>query len=81
MLTWETMDPTATHPHYHAFRGKHEFRVFYDPASSQSQDRPWVLVIREFHDDGVHTHIFPEPYSTAAEAKEAAQQWKGLPQK
>jgi hypothetical protein len=81
MLTWETVDPKATHPHYRAFRGKHEFRVSYDPASSGSQDRPWVLLIREFHDDGVHAHIFHEPYSTAAEAKEAADQWKGLPLK
>jgi hypothetical protein len=81
MLTWETVDPEATHPHYHAVSGKHEFRVFHDPATSQSQDRPWILVIREVHDDGVHTHIFHETYSTAAEAKEAAQQWKSLPLK
>jgi hypothetical protein len=81
MLTWETVDPKATHPRYRAVSDKHEFRVFYDPASSQSQDRPWILVIREVGEDGVHTHVFHEPYSTAAEAKEAAQQWKGLPLK
>jgi hypothetical protein len=81
MLTWETVDPKATHPRYRAVSGKHEFRVFYDPASSGSKDRPWILVIREVHDDGVHTHIFHEPYSTAAEAMEGAKQWKGQPLK
>jgi hypothetical protein len=81
MLTWETVDPEATHPRYRAVSGKHEFRVFYDPASSQSQDRPWILVIREVGEDGVHTHVSHEPYSTAADAKEAAEQGKDLPLK
>jgi hypothetical protein len=81
MLTWETVDPKATHPHYRAIGGKHEFRVFYDPASSQSQDRPWILLIREVEEDGVHTHVFHQPYATAADAKEAAERWKGLPLK
>ena len=64
-----------------AVGGKHEFRVFYNPASSGSQDRPWILVIREVREDGVHTHVFHKPYSTAAGAKEAAQQWKDPPLK
>jgi hypothetical protein len=81
MLTWETVDPKATHPHYRAIGGKHEFRVFYDPASSQSQNRPWILLIREVGEDGVHTHVFHQPYSTADDAKEAAEHWKGLPLK
>jgi hypothetical protein len=41
----------------------------------------WVLLIREVGEDGVHTHAFHKPYSTAAEAKEAAQQWKDPPLK
>jgi hypothetical protein len=81
MLTWETVDPKAIHPRYRAVNGTHEFRVFYNPASSQSQDRPWILVIREVGDDGVHTHLFHEPYSTADEAKESANQWEGPPLK
>ena len=82
MLTWETLDPKATHPRYGALSGKHEFRVFYDPASSQSQDRPWILVIREVGEDGVHTHVSHEPYSTAVEAQEAAaKRGKDLPLK
>ena len=60
---------------------KHEFRVSFDPGSTQNPDLPWILVIREIGEDGVHTHVFHEPYSTAAEAKEAAQQWKSLPLK
>ncbi|HEV7581967.1 MAG TPA: hypothetical protein VGO77_16415 [Mycobacterium sp.] len=81
MLTWETLDAKATHPRYRAVSGKHEFRVFYDPASSGSQDRPWILVVREVGEDGVHTHAFHETYSAAADAKEAAEQWKGPPLK
>jgi hypothetical protein len=77
----ETVDPKATHPRYRAVSGKHEFRVFYDPATSRSQNRPWILVVREVEEDGVHTHVFHWPYSTAAEAKEAAQQCKGQPLK
>jgi hypothetical protein len=69
MLTWETVDPKATHPRYRAVSGKHEFRVFYDPASSRSQDPPWILLIREVGEDGVHTHVFHETYSTATEAR------------
>ncbi len=60
---------------------KHEFRVFFDPASSRSQDRPWILVIREVGEDGVHTHVFHETYSTLDDAKTAAQRWKGPPLK
>jgi hypothetical protein len=81
MLTWQTADPKATHPHYSASSDRHEFRVFYDPASSGNEDRPWVLLVRQVGDDGVHTHVTHEPYSTADEAKEAAQRWKGLPLK
>ena len=81
MLTWETVDPKATHPRYRAVSGNNEFRVFCDAASSGSQNRPWILVIREIGEDGVHTHAFHKPYSTPAEAKEAAQQWKGQPLK
>jgi hypothetical protein len=81
MLTWQTADPNATHPHYSAFSDKHEFRVFYDPASSGHQDRPWILVVRQVGQDGVHTHLAREPYSKAVEAKEAAERWKGLPLK
>jgi len=60
---------------------RHEFHVFYDPGSTQSRDRPWILVIREVGEDGVHTHVVQESYSTAADAKEAAEQWKGPPLK
>ena len=81
MLTWETVDPEATHPRYRAVSAQHEFRVFHNPASSGSQDRPWILVIREVDEDGEHTHVFHETYSAAAEAMEAAKQWKGLPPK
>jgi hypothetical protein len=81
MLTWQTADPNATHPNYSAASDRHEFRVFYDPASSGDQDRPWVLVVRQVGDDGVHTHVAQQPYATAAEAQEAAQRWKGLPLK
>ena len=81
MLTWETVDPKATHPRYRAVSGNNEFRVFCDAASSGSQNRPWILVIREIGEDGVHTHVVQESYATAADAKEAAEQWKGPPLK
>ena len=51
-----------------AVSGNNEFRVFCDRASSGSQNRPWILVIREIGKDGVHTHVFHEPYSTASPA-------------
>jgi hypothetical protein len=59
----------------------HEFHVFYDPGSTQDPDLPWILVIREVGEDGVHTHVVNESYPTAAAAKEAAEQWKGPPLK
>jgi hypothetical protein len=73
MLQWDSQN--------RAVSDKQEFRVFHDPASSRSRDRTWILVIREVGEDGVHTHVFHESYSTAAEAKKAAQQWKGPPLK
>ena len=76
MLQWETV-----HGRDRAVSGNNEFRVFCDAASSGSQNRPWILVIREIGEDGVHTHVFHKPCSTAAEAKEAAQHWKGQPLK
>jgi hypothetical protein len=60
---------------------RHEFHVFYDPGSTQSRDLPWILVIREVGEDGVHTHVVQESYATAADAKEAAEHWKGQPLK
>jgi hypothetical protein len=60
MLQWETVDPKATHPRYRAVSGNNEFRVFCDAASSGSQNRPWILVVREIGEDGVHTHVFPQ---------------------
>jgi hypothetical protein len=53
MLQWETVDPNA----YRAVSGKREYRVFYDPAASGSQDHPWILAIRELREDGAHAHI------------------------
>ena len=53
MLQWETVDPNA----YRAVGGKREYRVFYDPAASGSQDHPWILAIRELREDGAHAHI------------------------
>jgi hypothetical protein len=50
-------------------------------ARSQRRDLPWILVIREVGEDGVHTHVVQESYPTAADAKEAAEQWKGPPAK
>ena len=75
MLQWETV-----HGRDRAVSGKREYRVFYGPEEA-SHALPWTLVVREVGEDGEHTHGFHEPYSTAAEAKEAAQQWKGQPLK
>ena len=48
MLTWKTVDRKAIYPleRYHAVSGNHEYRIFYG-LKAASQDRPWVLVIRE----------------------------------
>lgn len=48
MLAWETVDPDAIYPleRYCAVSADHEYRIFYG-LKSASQDRPWVLVIRE----------------------------------
>jgi hypothetical protein len=48
VLTWKTVDPKAIYPleRYHAVSGNHEYRIFYG-LKAASQDRPWVLVIRE----------------------------------
>jgi len=48
MLTWKTVDPKAIYPleRYYAVSGNHEYRIFYG-LKAASQDRPWVLVIRE----------------------------------
>ena len=59
----------------------HEFRVSFDPGSTQNPDLPLILVIREVGEDGVHTHVVQECFPTAADAKEAAEQWKGQPLK
>jgi hypothetical protein len=75
MLRWETV-----HGRDRAVSGKREYRVFYGPEEARHA-LPWTLVIREIGEDGEHTHVFHEPYSAAAEAKEAAQQWKGQPLK
>jgi hypothetical protein len=69
MLQWDE--------HNRAVSGKHEFRVFYDPDSSRSQDRPWIMVIRELGEDGVHAHIHHSTHFTEVDAKKAAKQWAG----
>jgi hypothetical protein len=57
---------------YRAISGNNEFRVFCDPALSGSQNRPWIRVIREIGEDGMHTHVFHEPYSTASPAAKSS---------
>jgi hypothetical protein len=71
MLQWDELNNTVSR--------KHDFRVFYDPESSGSPDRPWVLAIRELGQDGVHTLVFLHAYPADADAKEAAERWKGPP--
>ena len=48
MPTWKTIDPKAIYPleRYHAVSGNHDYRIFYG-LKAASQDRPWVLMIRE----------------------------------
>jgi hypothetical protein len=75
VLTWKTVDPKAIYPleRYHAVSGNHEYRIFYG-LKAASQDRPWVLVIREV---GMACTRMCTIYHTADEAKKAAEQWEG----
>jgi hypothetical protein len=70
MLQWDEQN--------RAVSGKHEFHVFYDPESSRSQDRLWIMVIRELGEDGVHApQIHHSIHFTEVDAKKAANQWAG----
>jgi hypothetical protein len=73
MLQWETVDGRSR-----AVSGKREYRVFYGREEA-SQALPWILVVREVGEDGVYAHVHYLPYRTDAEAKEAAERWKGPP--
>jgi hypothetical protein len=73
MLQWETVDGR-----YRAVSGKREYRVFYGREEA-SQALPWILVVREVGEDGVHSYVDYHPYRTDAEAKKAAEQWEGPP--
>ncbi len=77
MLTWQTVDPNATYPleRYCAVSADHEYRIFYG-LKAASQDRPWVLVIREV---GMACTRMCTIHRTADEAKKAAEQWEGPP--
>jgi hypothetical protein len=77
MLTWKTVDPSAIYPleRYHAVSGNHEYRIFYG-LKAASQDRPWVLVIRQV---GTACTRMCTIHNTADEAKKAAEQWEGPP--
>ena len=70
MLTWKTVDPKAIYPleRYYAVSGNHEYRIFYG-LKAASQDRPWVLVIREV---GTACTRMCTIHHTADEAKKAA---------
>src|SRR6478609_1232765 len=76
MLTWKTVDPSAIYPleRYHAVSGNHEYRIFYG-LKAASQDRPWVLVIREVATACTRMCTI---HHTADEAKKAAEQWDGV---
>jgi hypothetical protein len=73
MPTWETVDPDAIYPleRYCAVSADHEYRIFYG-LKAASQDRPWVLVIREV---GMACTRMCTIHHTADEAKKAAEQW------
>ena len=59
--------------------GQLEYRIFYGPDAA-TQDRPWILVIREAGEDGVYdAHIHHSIHGTPDEAKLAADQWEGPP--
>jgi len=77
MLTSETVDPDAKRPleRYCAVSAHHEYRIFYG-LKAASQDRPWVLVIREV---GTACTRMCTIHHTADEAKKAAGQWEGPP--
>ena len=64
---------------YRAVNGKHEYRIFYDPKEGHGESLTWILGVREVPKDGVPTHVYYHPYRTDAEAKEAAERWKGPP--
>lgn len=73
MLTWKTVDRKAIYPleRYCAVSADHEYRIFYG-LKAASQDRPWVLVIREV---GMACTRMCTIHHTADEAKKAAEQW------
>ena len=77
MLTWETVDPDATYPleRYYAVSADHEYRIFYG-LKAASQDRPWVLMIREV---GTACTRMCTVHHTVDEAKKAAEQWECPP--
>ena len=77
MLTWKTVDPNAIYPleRYHAVSGNHEYCILYG-LKAASQDRPWVLVIRQV---GTACTRMRTIHNTADEAKKAAEQWEGPP--
>ena len=77
MLTWETVDSDATYPleRYCAVSADHEYRIFYG-LKAASQDRPWVLMIREV---GTACTRMCTIHHTADEAKKAAEHWEGPP--
>ena len=81
MLQWETMDLGAIYLFQRclAVSGNFEYRIFYGPDAA-SQDRPWILMIREAGEDGVYaTLIHHSIHGTPDEAKQAAEQWEGPP--
>ena len=80
VMQWETVDLGAIYLFERclAVRGNYEYRIFYGPDAA-TQDRPWILVIREAGEDGVYAHIHHSIHGTADEAKKAAEQWEGPP--
>jgi hypothetical protein len=81
MLAWETVDHGAIYLFERclAVRGNYEFRIFYGPDAA-SEDRPWILVIREAGEDGVYgARVHHSIHGTPDEAKSAAEQWAGPP--
>ena len=80
-MQWETVDLGAIYLFERclAVRGNYEFRIFYGPDAA-TQDRPWILVIREAGEEGVYdAHIHHSIHGTPDEAKRVAEQWEGPP--
>jgi hypothetical protein len=79
VMQWETVDQGAIYLFERclAVKGNYEYRIFYGPDAA-TQDRPWILVIREAAEDGAYdAHI--SNHGTPDEAKLAADQWEGPP--